>query len=255
MILIAGDSWGCGEWAAGFPPGLARRFHGVVPKVPFAITHRGLQQFLQEDGHQVVNICQAGGSNALTLQELNLYLDSAVNPRPQRVLVFQTEYDRDLLLLDETLFVGFPENNIQDLSQRMISQFYQALAQVSRRFQVSIDIIGGCADTLPADQVSDRYPGCRVICQSMTNLMISDDHHIARPVLSWYKQTASRELVRHMKSRCTSDQDLESLVQDLDAGMQREITLFQSPQWFYPNDVHPNRYAHHKLYRFITQGL
>lgn len=255
MILIAGDSWGCGEWSAGFPPGLARRFHAVVPKVPFVITHRGLQQFFEDDGMPVTNVCQSGGSNSMTVAALTRYFIAAGAARPHRVLVFQTEYDRDLLHSDHTLDLVFLERNIITLGQRMIKDFYRDLAGLCRRFTISIDIIGGCADALEPQQVLDQFPGCRVICQSMTNLMLWDEHHTERPVLSWYKQTTSRELARHMKSRCDSDQDLGDLVEDLQQGMDREITLFQHPEWFYPNDVHPNRYAHHKLYRSITKGL
>jgi hypothetical protein len=89
----------------------------------------------------------------------------------------------------------------------------------------------------------------------MVNMLMHDDAATHRPVLSWYKQTTSRDLVRHMKTRVTAPQDLSDLVEDMEHGMDREVLLFRNPQWFYPNDVHANRYAHHKLYRFLTKGL
>ena len=48
MIIIAGDSWGCGE------PGVS---DDTGPIFQYGtVTHTGLEQYLQDDGYKVINI-------------------------------------------------------------------------------------------------------------------------------------------------------------------------------------------------------
>jgi len=48
LIIIAGDSWGCGEWEE----------TDTYPRV----VHSGISQYLKDDGYKVLNVSR-GGSN------------------------------------------------------------------------------------------------------------------------------------------------------------------------------------------------
>jgi hypothetical protein len=88
-ILIAGDSWGCGEWDFR---------NGILTN-----THRGLQQFLEWgntdvcDNHlnYVENISKGASSNVNTLNELQKINDIT---KYDYVIVFVTDYFRDFIL-------------------------------------------------------------------------------------------------------------------------------------------------------------
>jgi hypothetical protein len=58
-ILIAGDSWGCGEWphrSAGLPNGV--------------VLHKGLEQYFLDLGFPVTNLSVAGYSNKQSIDAL-----------------------------------------------------------------------------------------------------------------------------------------------------------------------------------------
>ena len=52
-IIIAGDSWGVGEWTDG------------------QRTHRGLEQYLSDAGHIVINLSRGGMSNMSIIDALD----------------------------------------------------------------------------------------------------------------------------------------------------------------------------------------
>ena len=62
LIAIIGDSWGCGEW--NFVPGVV----GVT------ITHTGLEQYLLDDDHKVINLSRGGNQNFESIESLEKYL-------------------------------------------------------------------------------------------------------------------------------------------------------------------------------------
>ena len=87
-IVIAGDSWGCGEWLRG----------DLRKNVATDIVHGGLAQYLTEDGHTVVNLSQGGASNTFIDSAISKHLESESlrdRENPDKIIVFQTTYTRD----------------------------------------------------------------------------------------------------------------------------------------------------------------
>ena len=62
LIVIIGDSWGCGEWL--FKDGR----YGVV--------HPGLEQYLVDAGHPVTNLSGSNKQNEEAIDFLETYLES-----------------------------------------------------------------------------------------------------------------------------------------------------------------------------------
>lgn len=86
-IVIAGDSWGCGEWA-------------VVDK-KYAVVHKGLEQYLIDYGCEVINVSVPGNSNIISANALK---DAVSQFNPSYCFWFQTDPMRDLRPYDPDTF-------------------------------------------------------------------------------------------------------------------------------------------------------
>lgn len=216
MILIVGDSWGCGCWQE------------------LTVYHRGLEQLLHDDGHKVINISQ-GGCNLKTItRRLDDYLMMLTDQPPlwfteplTKVLVLQTEWHRDVEIIEK------------DAEQTEIASFYGTLSHLSKKYNLPINVIGGCSDTVWLDDFENYYPGVTVVCQSFTNLLVNDDHRIDEPVYS----------VKFPKDFITDHE----LMLKAEQGQKREQVWNENPQWFFPDGVHPNHLAHEKLYSHLKK--
>ncbi len=120
-ILIAGDSWGCGEWSK--------------DDNPYRITHRGLAQYLIAYGCNAINISIPGGSNKETariLQTTTKIYD------PQFVFWFQTDPMRDLRPYKQKTFPT-SSKSLLDVSCQLLSNTYAELDSIG----IKIHCIGG----------------------------------------------------------------------------------------------------------------
>lgn len=240
-FLMVGDSWGCGEWDkdCSFNP------------------HRGLDQYLTEAGHTVVNISNQGISNQDIYQRIETYFRRHPQHDIDLIFVFQTEYNRDYKHAQgwETHLESNDWNEIkepQDVAMRWVSRFYRNLSDISQKVDCPVYIIGGHSDTLWLDNMEQYYPGCRIVCQSMTNLILQNNHRVEQPVLSFYEQR-TEELVQKIKSKLLDSDSITKLIDLIDQGYQRESLLRENPQYFYPDGIHPNRQGHKILYDFIKE--
>jgi hypothetical protein len=227
-IMIAGDSWGCGEWNVTCDQ----------------ILHRGIETYFTELGHNVVNVSKGGCSNLDTVNRIKLWIDKFGADNVELIYVFQTEYSRDF---KHSLPEDWNINSFSDLSDIWLARFYTRLSEISQTHSCQIKIIGGCCDTLWFDNMNQDYPGCEIVCQSMTNLLINDDPSIQVPVLSWYDKHTEPLL---QKAR-EKDIDLEQILEYMNSGFERESTLRENPKWFFPDGKHANRSGHLKLFEFL----
>jgi hypothetical protein len=228
LILIAGDSWGCGEWAY---------TDGIAP--PTTVLHAGLGQYLTELGHQVVNLSLPGNSNSKVIAPLRNFLKVNVWAKVDCIIVFQTEWHRDPPMPDDVA-VGYPE-----LVHRMLTRFYMQLSDLSQESGVPIYLVGGCADTMWYDEFEQEHPGVKVVCQSLVNLLLNNDHKIDDPVLGTFLMLQPAVLDGLKKKLGVPD--IARLLDDVEVGHQRIATWKANPQHFYPDTHHANRHAHQQL--------
>lgn len=241
-ILIAGDSWGCGEWDVNCDYN----------------THKGLQQFLEDDGHQVFNVSHQGLGNHEIYLNIKAFLDRSFISQIDLVIVFQSEYNRDYK------FSGAWQNylsaedweNIKEANSaahRWLSRFYRNLSDISLSTNIPIKIIGGHADAIWLDDFENLYPGCTIACQSMTNLILANNHRIQDPVFSFYEKR-TEPLVKKLKSLLGPDQ-IGDLLDLINNGIRREMLLRSNPEYFFPDGIHPNRKGYQILYDFLKDSL
>lgn len=241
-ILIAGDSWGCGEWDVNcdYNP------------------HTGLQKFLEDDGYKVYNVSHQGLGNHEIYQNTKAFLDRSFIDQIDLVIIFQSEYNRDYKFSGTWQDYLSAEdwkntNEANDAAHRWLSRFYRNLSDLSIQMQIPIKIIGGHADTIWIDDFDSLYPGCQIACQSMTNLILKGEHRIENPIFSFYEKK-TEELVKKLKSILGPDQ-IADLLDLITQGMQREMLLRSNPKYFFPDGIHPNRLGYQILYHFIKNKL
>ena len=237
MILMAGDSWGCGELSEG---------NREMPQ------HPGLVEYFHQDGVGVINICQLGGSNHESTESIKFFL--RFNPHFSKkitsILVWQTEWVRDSKAyaqdqLHQELTLGY-----QTLRSRWISRFYYRLCDLYQEFQIPVYVIGGCSDADWFPDFEKEYPGVKVACQSVVNLLLNQDHTIQDPV--FWELLLNREFAERLR-QYNKDQDLLELTNDMEKGLGRLRTLEKNPGFFWPDGYHPNRKSLRVLYDFLIK--
>lgn len=239
MILILGASWARGEWKA--PPNSTR---------PSPVDeHNGLMQYLEESGHQVLNLAAPGASNMKIVKTLLQWIEHNSLSDVEKIFIFQSDYTSDADVADVEDY-----NKIDSpyfLAKLWLERFYQQLSCIATQHKISIHLIGGGVDTIWFNE-SD-YPGVVIACQSLVNLILNGNHRVDDPVYSWYT-THSLNIVKKIKEKLTTNQ-MPVFLKMLDQAQERENTIFNTTEYFWPDGYHPNRKGHKVLYDFLlNQG-
>lgn len=246
MFIICGDSWASGEWAL------------VDKNMPSYTTHKGLSQYLEEDGHEVVNISIGGSSNIETSVALRTALNvltqsNKLDPATATIILFQTEWFRDIGTQPHvTRYPNVIEPLSQELINKTISFWQYDLVALAKEYNVKIHLVGGASDTMWLSQFDQEYPGLTILCQSLTNLCTNDNSRIDRPI---FGIRYPENFVKILKPLCVNDQDLKFLIEELDQTNARNKIFKEHPEYFWPDGLHANRKAHYKLYKYIKERL
>lgn len=218
-----------------------------------SINHGGLGQYLTEDGYVVSNISKEGSSNLDSISRIQTYLEQYSFPLPDMIIVFQTEYTRDFKYDKMQSVYGATDwediSSPDDLSSRWIERFYMRLSEISQKHNIPISIIGGISDTMFFDDINTDYPGCNILCQSFTNLLLNNNSNITTPIYSWYTKN-TQDLITKLKPLLSSI-GIEKLLNLIDLGFERHLQIKENPLYFFPDGSHPNRYSHYLLYQYL----
>lgn len=231
MIVIAGDSWACGEWQN---PEWGINYLG----------DNGLTRLLAESGRSVINIATPGASSDdiwLRLRDCfrqNRHLDITT------AIVFQVELSRDPWFFRHNWRNGYRESKTIP-----IDSWYKKLSDLAVEYDVDILLIGGSGETWADERIKILYPRVQVACQSLTNLLINDKPNVDHPVLACWDESTELS-VRIMKENSTDD-EIKEMLDDIDRSHARLDLWRQNRQWFFPDGVHPNLAAHQRLYEYL----
>jgi hypothetical protein len=244
-IIIAGGSWGCGEWRS--VPGVNE------PTAAGGVAHPGLQRYLREAGYNIINLCQPGGANSDSANRINSFLWFNQRIKVSLVIVFQTEWVRDVFLENRAMIDDDLTHGYDELKNRILTRFYRNLSQISQFRKVPIYLVGGCSDTLWINSFEQEYPGLNVACQSLTNLLTQNNHRNTDPTHCIFGRRDEEE-VKYIKSRVGS-QDIEHLLEDIDRGQRRLDVWAKHKEYFYPDGFHANREGHRILFEFLRTQI
>jgi hypothetical protein len=217
---MAGDSWAAGVWQRGIN----------TPVDP------GLSAQLISLGYQVRNLAKPGGSNLESIDRVSHYLSCNPNEMPniKFILFWQTEFFREIwyyrnsAVLKKELALGYTQ-----LKEHWICRPYYKLTELSQECQIPIYIIGGASDTVYYDNFEKDFPGVKITCQSITNMLINDCHQIPQPVFcefmpGWIDEGNFLNLVK----KNIVAKDLKILLEDMKLGEQRLNTFSAHPEFF-----------------------
>jgi lysophospholipase L1-like esterase len=240
-ILIAGDSWACGEWEKA---SMTYTHGGLTNSL---LIHGGLTDYLIDQGHRVINLGYPGGSNHDSTNRLSNFLIQNKKIIIKNIIVFQTEW-----LRSNSVPLDIKEGYFK-LQNTLISRFYCELSELSTKFNIPIYIIGGTSDTVWIDQFEKEYPGVKVVCQSFSNLLLTNNHKISNPVYSLMTADQSKQ-IEYFKNN-SNQADLQLMLDDMDRGQVRFILWKNHKEFFWPDGTHPNRYAHKILFEFLKTQI
>jgi hypothetical protein len=213
-ILIGGDSWGLGEW-------------------PQETNHRGIWQYFEEDGHEVVIKALPGQSNKTSISHMCNY----VNGNYDYVFWFQSDSLRDLRPYDD---FGNTIKNYDDLITQSNIILDKNYKELNDRSNCKIYCIGGCSK-LNVELISE-YKNLIPFIESLTELILVDYKHPEIWHSDWINYVERLD---------------ESVIDFLLPNKMKQDSLSEVDEYreyFWPDGSHPNRYGHKVLYDFILKN-
>ena len=239
MVLIFGDSWGAGEWAGN------------------TITHSGLARYLLDDGITIINLSKPGGSNSSTLDKLSTFLETNTDllDKISQIFIFQTVWFRDHLSLSpyiKDITDEITQNpKLINLSyiDKITARFYYTLCDLSQRYNKDFYLIGGLSDVSYYPNFERDYPGIKVVCPSLVNLVtgINDPRPVTFYTSDYYN------LVDEIKSNLTNE-ELDTFLNWLDDSNNRFKLCANMPEYFNTQTgLHGTRNCYRILYDHILE--
>tara|TARA_B110000503_G_scaffold69416_1_gene108192 strand:+ start:6100 stop:6822 length:723 start_codon:yes stop_codon:yes gene_type:complete len=232
-ILIAGDSWGCGEWSVDEPRDTDCIYFGKFT----SIAHKGLEQYLLDDGHSVTNLSIPGGTFRTTLESLQLE-----NGTYDAKFVFVTDAFRGVTKHHDVPAFRYkhnwfwtPEHSPQfykDLYQRNIREFVDTLSHL-KASRGPIYLIGGLS------KVSYETTNVKVAIPSMLELIVPGTTQYDTFFLYYH-----HDLTRENANKETIDYVWEQ---------NKSWLMYSRHDMLKPDNHHPNREAHLIAYKHLLE--
>lgn len=244
IIVQAGDSWAAGAWVK--HDGISQLNEGVVQK-------------FYHMGYDVRNLAKPGGSNLESVDRLRDYLRSNQHEidSVKLILFWKTEffreiwycYSNDTMQLKKELTHGY-----QKLRDYWIYRPYHRLAEIYQQWSIPIYMVGGCSDCVWYDEFEKDFPGIKIACQSVTNLLVKGEHRVRAPVFceflpGWIDKCNFLDKVKQN----ISFHDLEALLHDMNLGSERLNVFKENPQYF--SEIHPNDLAQTIIFEYLLHKI
>jgi hypothetical protein len=215
-VLISGDSWSQGEW---------EQIDGCA-----TVTHGGISQYLQDDGHDVVNVGRGGFNNIESMNSMLEVLDDSF----EHFILFFTDPLRQAT--SEEIKAVIPQDIIESHFDYILEQFKYIKSQYPN---IIITVIGGCAKFTKVSELID------LIIPSINELLIPtfNDTHFMDSV-EWRKffDLHYRKFTQEQKVAWT-----EVIVKT-----SHKFSLWhENPEFFWPDGYHTNKKGHKFLYDHI----
>lgn len=214
-IVIAGDSWGLGEWGH-----VNDRYQPI---------HAGTEHFLRViyPQHDIINVSQAGASNMRAISRLKLQTGMDL------VIYFQTDAMRELspYTSNKTFLSLSCYDDIANLNIKLLDQAYKDLDEIG----CTVLMIGGCA-------------------KLHTDLMLSYNNlvplipSVAEMLIPGHEQTLFPygDYLDHIKLIFKDRSKLDELIK-IGNLFKNEHKVATCKEYFYPDIHHCNRHGHEKI--------
>lgn len=222
-IIIAGDSWGLGEWG---------QVYGKYKPV-----HAGTAHFLASwfPDHNIKNTARAGSSNQAAIARL------AKEPSCNICVFFQTDAMRDLQPYqgNATFLKLSCYQDVYDINRRLLDNTYQKLQDLG----YEILLIGGCAK-LHVDLIA-RYQNLVPLIPSVAEMLIPGHEQTLFPY---------GDYLDHIKLIFKDRSKLDDLIK-IGQVFKNEHKVAACKEYFYPDMHHCNRQGHEKIAAVIDDYI
>ncbi len=212
----------------------------------FKLNHLGLTQYLMDEGHFVVNFSRQGNSNQGVIEDYSYHLRQNLHLKFDIALVFQTEPSRETQEWINHIKSG---KSVNDVDVHMIKKYYGELLKSQKAFGVPIYLIGGTTDTLSPEVIKEC--GLNSACQSVVNLVLTGEHLIKEPILSFVFPLPAYDILDECEGLID---DKEYFLKIEKMGNDRYQLMLDNPEYFYPDGVHPNRKAYKILFDHLKES-
>ena len=210
------------------------------------LSHTGLTQYLSDDGHFVVNFSRQGNTMDGMLDDYPFHLRQNEHLKFDIALLFQTENSRSTLDWIRHIKSGM---SVKEVDVHMSKDYYGELLKSQKAFGVPIYLIGGTVDTLSPDDIEEC--GLKSACQSVVNLVLTGEHLIKEPILSFVFPLPVYDILDECEGLID---DKEYFLKIEKKGNDRYKLMLDNPEYFYPDGVHPNRKAYKILFNHLKES-
>jgi len=232
-IMIMGDSWARGEWGKGSDD-------------QYQVLHPGTRRFLEEAGHSVISVADAGTSNWAQLDRISPHHSLQRNRDSGGNLA-----DADLVLW----FVTDPLRDLRDLNDlKDQDSWYTTMADFQTRpdslLEGNMDTLRGLVGDRPVwivggvgvipSWVQARHPRWRVIVPDLMRWLVpGSDVSVMHLNRCWRYENCDEELLDYHEKQEQRVSNFRWRAEHRPASDEHK--------WFWPDGAHPNREAHRKL--------
>lgn len=223
-ILLAGDSWGCGVWA--------KNKKNETPTV----IHRGIEQFMSDDGHEVVNISQGGFANYEIINKMK----SVINDNFDYIFYIQTDPLRDhfkssIFQKKEIWFTDY--QSLLEINNKLMLDTYNKL----NNFGKTIHMIGGCSKV--ESNMLEQFSNLKLVLCSIPEFIC--DGYTAPKI--FFTQKWWRDELDDRWSLETLDKIIEQ--QDKWHWLGKNCSHFKEDRY------HSDRHGYEKVYNYIKENV
>lgn len=249
-FLIVGDSWSQGEI----------EYHDDQEQT-HQVSHRGLNQYLEDAGHTVYNRGGLGWANVEAYwRTYSAFFDhtNCGHPEPiekdiDYIIWFTTDSFRDLTQ-EQYLEKILEYKSIRKTFIKSLEEGYQRFNELSSKIQKPIYLIGGW---VPVLDTVNHYSNLRVLIRDVHQLLVPESQiSITHPALQLYeyvKQTA--DYVKNKLSSGEIDFIKNEIIELTDEWTYAlNIRAYNKPL-FWPDCHHANRQGHYKMFEHIIKEL
>ena len=216
-ILLAGDSWGCGVWQ----------------RIPLRVIHKGIEQFMLDDGHEVVNVSTGGGKNGGAINRMLNIKDNF-----DYIFVFETSPLRDAGCFDEEISLTKWFHDYEDLINIISNKRFEYYTRLNS-LNKTIYLLGGCSK-VDMNMVKD-FSNIKVVIPSIPEFL--SPGYVAPEIYvdGWVKDIDNKY-------------DLETIDKIIE---QKQLWwwLNRNCSHFKDDFAHPDRHGYEKVYNYIKETV
>ena len=249
-FLIVGDSWSQGEIE-----------HYQNQERSHIVVHRGLIQYLEDAGHTVYNRGGLGWSNIEAYwQTYSAFFDNTHNKYPppinddiDYIIWFTTDSFRDL---EESQYLERIKANksIRKTFIETLDQCYSKFNELSDRIGQKILLIGGWT---PVSPEVEKHKNLVTIIPNVHELLVPESHiSTTQACLHLYPYVS--ETAKNARNFLTSG-EIDSIKQEIvELSMElnyAEKVRLTNRSLFFPDNEHPNRHGHYKIFEKLKENL